>query len=265
MTSVSAAGRVQTVLGPVTPDDLGVTLTHEHILSDLSMQYGTQDKASVRGFFESPVSMSILGRIRHYAAPNADNARLYDVEEAIEEVGLYRRNGGGTIVELTSLGIARDPKGLAQVARATGVNVVMGASYYIAVTHPADMEERSEEQIAREIITDITEGVGGTGIKSGIIGEVGCTWPLTDQERKVLRASARAQRATGAAVSIHPGRDEKAPMEIIEILDSAGGDIGRTVMGHLDRTVFTHDTLRQLAQAGCYLEWDLFIESPTIA
>ena len=258
MTTGSLAGKVQTVLGPVSPDELGVTMMHEHVLSDLSKQYGTMETASARGFFETPVSIEILSRIRHYDAPNADNARLFDLDTAIEEVALYKRHGGGTIVELTSRGIARDPRGLAQVARATGVNLVMGASYYVAATHPADMAERSEEQIAEEVISDVTQGVGGTGVRSGIIGEIGCTWPLAEHEHRVLRASARAQRATGAALSIHPGRDEKAPMEIIEILDSAGADIGRIVMGHLDRTVFTHETLREIAQAGCYLEWDLF-------
>ena len=97
-----------------------------------------------------------------------------------------------------------------------------------------------------------------TGIRSGVIGEVGCSWPLTDNERKVLRASGRAQVLTGAPLLIHPGRDEVAPLEIIEVLTEAGADLGRTIMGHLDRTVFQRDTLKQIAESGCYLEWDLF-------
>ena len=95
-------------------------------------------------------------------------------------------------------------------------------------------------------------------MRAGIIGEVGCTWPLTDNERKSLRASAVAQRETGAAILIHPGRHETAPMEILEILDEAGADIGRVIMGHLDRTIAEFDTFRSLAETGCYLEWDLF-------
>ena len=81
---------------------------------------------------------------------------------------------------------------------------------------------------------------------------------LTDNERKVLRASGRAQVLTGAPLLIHPGRDEVAPLEIIEVLTEAGADLGRTIMGHLDRTVFQRDTLKQIAESGCYLEWDLF-------
>ena len=74
----------------------------------------------------------------------------------------------------------------------------------------------------------------------------------------MLRASARAQRITGAPLLIHPGRDETSPLEIIEILSEAGVDLDRTIMGHLDRTVFLKETLGQIASSGCYMEWDLF-------
>ena len=57
---------------------------------------------------------------------------------------------------------------------------------------------------------------------------------------------------------IHPGRDETSPLETIEVLREAGGELERTIMGHLDRTVFQHDTLLKIAQSGCYMEWDLF-------
>ena len=110
----------------------------------------------------------------------------------------------------------------------------------------------------KQIVRDVTEGVDGTGIRSGIIGEVGCSWPLTDNERKVVRAAAMAQRATGAPILIHPGRDETSPLRIMEVLDGAGADLGRTIIGHLDRTVFERSTLTAIGEAGCYFEWDLF-------
>ena len=55
----------------------------------------------------------------------------------------------------------------------------MGAGFYVDAVHPTDMAQRSVEDLAREISADITEGVGGSGIQAGIIGEMGCTWPLT--------------------------------------------------------------------------------------
>ena len=87
---------------------------------------------------------------------------------------------------------------------------------------------------------------------------MGCTWPLTANERKSLAAASAAQRETGAAILIHPGRHPDAPSEILELLAKGGADISRVIMGHLDRTVFDLDALRAIAESGCYLEWDLF-------
>ena len=258
MTSNDLTGKVQTVLGPVDPGQLGRTLTHEHILFDGSWVWPRFPGASDQAFFEKPVSQETLGRIRHRFKLNRDNGRLEDVDTAIEEVGLYKQYGGGTLVEVTSIGIGRDPVGLARVSNATGVNIVMGGSFYVDTHHPPEMDGLAEDDIVELIVGDITEGAQGTSIKTGIIGEVGCSWPLAENERKALRASARAQRMTGAPLLIHPGRDETAPLEIIDILDRAGADLSHTVMGHLDRTVFERETLKQIAEAGCYMEWDLF-------
>ena len=63
---------------------------------------------------------------------------------------------------------------------------------------------------------------------------------------------------TGAPILIHPGRDETSPLRIIEVLSEAGADLSRTIMGHLDRTVFLSETLTKIAEAGCFMEWDLF-------
>ena len=261
MTS-NLTGKVQTVLGPIAPERLGVTLTHEHLLIDLSVGSRAPDSASAKDFFHQPVSQETLGRIRHQAAPNADNSQLFDVPTAIDEAILYKQYGGDSLVDATSIGIARDPMGLGRISRTTGVNIIMGASYYVAATHPSDMDRRSEDQIVEEIVRDVMDGADGTDFRSGVIGEIGCTWPLDDNERKVLRASAKAQRLTGAPMLIHPGRDETAPQEIIEVLAEAGADLNRTIMGHLDRTVFLPGTLKKIAESGCYMEWDLFgIES----
>ena len=258
MTNRTQAGMVQTVLGPIRPQELGVTLPHEHLLIDMRAVRGVPTDASARELYDKPVSLETLGYIRYHFAQNADNSRLSDVEAAVDEATLYEQHGGGTLVDVTSVGIARDPVGLAHISRETGVNVIMGSSYYVEATHPPDMDSRSEDDILGEIVQDITEGVVDTGIRAGIIGEVGCTWPLGDNERKVLRASARAQQLTGAPLLIHPGRDESAPEEIIDLLTVAGADLSRTIMGHLDRTVFERDTLKRVAESGCYLEWDLF-------
>ena len=252
------AGKIQTVLGTIDADSLGVTLTHEHLLIDMSPLFAPPPQAGALGFFHKPVGLDTIGRIRHWAEPNLDNTRLLDLQTAIDEASIYKQYGGDSLVDATSVGIKRDPAGLARVSRATGVNVVMGASYYVDPAHPAGMDGLSEGELARRIVADVCEGADGTPHRAGVIGEVGCSWPLTANERKVLRASARAQRMTGAPLLIHPGRDETAPLEIIDVLGEAGADLNRVIVGHLDRTVFLRDTLLRIAESGCFMEWDLF-------
>jgi phosphotriesterase-related protein len=196
--------------------------------------------------------------VRYNWSSNRDNMALVDEETAIKEAARYRRAGGRTIVDATSVGIKRDPLGLARISRATGLNVLMGSGYYVHPFHPPDMDVKSEDEIVEEIVSDLMEGVGDTGIRAGVIGEVGCSWPLTDNERKSLRASARAQKLTGAPLLIHPGRNPRAPLEIMEIVKETEGVPERAIMSHIDRTIFDFQTLDELAETGCYIEYDLF-------
>src|SRR2546422_831444 len=104
------------------------------------------------------------------------------------------------------------------------LNVIMGAGYYVAASHPTDMNRRTVDELAREMIADVTAGVGDTGIRSGLIGEIGTTYPWTENEKKVLRAAIIAQRETGAPLMIHPGRHPGMPMELAEFVRKEGGE-----------------------------------------
>ena len=251
-------GMAQTVLGPVAPEALGRTSTHEHFLLDFTLVFRPPEEAGERFRAYEPVTMKNLGWINYDPMRSYDNLITIDEEDAVEEGLLFRRAGGNTIVDTTSVGIRRDPMALARIAWATGINVVMGSGYYVDMVHPDDVDRKTEREIADEIVSDIETGVAQTGIRSGIIGELGCSLPLAPNERKVLRAGAQAQRETGAAITIHPGRSDAAPFEIVDILREAGADVTRVVMGHLDRTIFDVNTLLRLAEQGCYLEYDFF-------
>ena len=258
MSTADMSGLAHTVLGPVKPEVLGPTTTHEHLFIDFRCMFEPPSEATEQYKSFQPVALENLGWVRYNPFRSYDNLLLGDEETAISEALLFKRQGGGTIVDATTIGIGRDPLAVARVARATGLNVVMGAGYYVDAVHPEDMDEKTDADIAQEMIGEITVGIGDTRVKAGIIGELGCSWPLTDNERKVLRAGAAAQRETGAAMLIHPGRHETAPMEILDVLEGAGADIGRVIMSHLERTIYNVDSLLQLAQRGCYLEYDLF-------
>ena len=251
-------GLVQTVLGPILPSELGSTTTHEHLYVDFSFMYRPAQDSPSPELADAPITLENLGWIRRNYYSNRSNLKLMDLVTTVEEVRKFSEVGGGAIVDATTTGIGRNPNALAQISRESGVHIIMGAGLYVEAAHPKDMDERSVDDLAREIIGDIDEGVEGSGVRAGIIGEIGCTWPLAPNERKSLSAAAIAQRETGAAILIHPGRHPDAPLEILELLANGGADLSRVIMGHLDRTVFEFDALLSIAASGCFLEWDLF-------
>ena len=249
---------VRTVSGDIDPGDLGITLCHEHLHIELKKIFAEPEDAKGKEMAHKPVEIQNLGWIHSHYINNLDNLGLYDEETTIKEIRRFREAGGSTLVEVTPVDIGRDPEGLVRIAKAADLNIVMGSGYYVFGTHPEGMAERPEDDITEEIVRDVTHGVGNTGIKSGIIGEIGCTWPLHDNERKVLRAAARAQKETGAILTIHPGRDPAAPHEILDVIEGAGGEAARTIMGHLDRTLHKFADFKTFAERGCFLELDLF-------
>lgn len=258
MSRSELTGKVQTVLGPIAPEDLGITLPHEHLISDGSCWFVEPSEATEKAMAHHPVTLDILWWLRYHLFQNMDDLLLLDEQEAIKEAIHFKLAGGNSIVELSNIGLGRDPAALARISRATGLNVIMGSGYYLAVSHGPEMDAKTEEEITDEIVRDIMVGAGNSGIRSGIIGEIGCSWPLADNERKSLRAAARAQQLTGAALNVHPGQGEEAAMEIVKILGDAGADLTRTVIDHIDRAVRDPQNRIKLAKTGCYLEYDLF-------
>lgn len=237
---------IRTVLGDIAPETLGATLMHEHILCDIT-------PPSLRGVpgYDAPITMHSrfdidYGRQRHTA-----KFRLRDRDLAIAEVADFAASGGQAIVELSIGGLDPDPEGLVAVSRATGVAIIMGCGHYTEEFQPHSNHARTVEDFAAEMIAAIAGN-------AGIIGEIGCSVPWTPLERRVMTAAVLAQQQTGAAITIHPGVDPDQPGEIIAFIRALGGDVSRTIMGHVDRTIFDRDRLLALADTGCVLELDLF-------
>ncbi|HYB41982.1 MAG TPA: aryldialkylphosphatase [Candidatus Methylomirabilis sp.] len=252
------SGQAQAVLGPLPAEAMGVALPHEHLLIDFAVMFAEPAAASDRGRAREPVSLANLGWVRQNFNSNLDNLRLLDEQVARDEILLFKDAGGATVVDPTPRSLGRDPLALARIARATGLNVIMGAGYYVAASHPPDMDSRRVEDLAREMIADVTAGVGESGVRAGLLGEIGCTWPWTDNEKKVVRAAVIAQRETGAPLMIHPGRNPRAPADIADFVRKEGGDLGRTIMCHICRTIADIRAVIDLASTGMWLEYDLF-------
>jgi len=251
--------KAQTVLGPIDSSELGITLPHEHLtVEHVKANFCEPPNPEDKEMADKPVTPDILHWLRYYRTENKDNLKLPDEKKIIDELMHFKKAGGKTIVEVTNNGANRDPKALVHISKATGLNIIMGSGYYLGSSHPDDMDLKTVEQISDEIVHDITAGVNNTSVKSGIIGEIGCVWPLRPNERKTLIAASHAQKITGAPLNIHPGRKREAPFEIVEILKEAGADLSRTVMSHVDIRLRHHEERCKLADTGCYLEYDNF-------
>jgi phosphotriesterase-related protein len=154
--------------------------------------------------------------------------------------------------------LGRNPRGLANIARQTGLNIIMGTGYFEEAYHPSEVATLTEQQMTDKFIRDITVGVEDTGIKAGIIGEIGNSVPLTQNERKVLRCCAAAQNQTGVAIYIHPGPDDEVALEISKVLKEAGAEPDRVIIGHMDLFNMSSTTCRKLMDTGCYIGFDNF-------
>jgi phosphotriesterase-related protein len=251
-------GKVQTVLGIIAPGDLGITLPHEHIVSDGSAWFVEPEEATEKAMARAKVSLNTLWWIRYHWFQNLDDMLMLDEPEAIEELQHFKLAGGGSVVEMSNHGLGRDPLALARISRITGLNIVMGSGYYFAASMPKGFESKTEEEITKEIVGDITIGVGKTGIKAGYIGEIGTSWPIDPREVKSLRAAVNAQKITGANLNVHPGQAEEAAFRCLEILAEAGADLSRTTMDHIDRAVRIRENRFKLLEKGLILEYDLF-------
>jgi len=258
MASQDMTGKIQTVLGPIEPSKFGIAMTHEHLLIDLMSYFTVPEEASWRYWTDRPITMDFLGKIGKGWYINKANLRQYDVNLAIEDVLKFRHAGGNSLVDTTNVGLGRDPLALARISRATGLNVVMGASYYVPIAHPPGTDKKTETQIADEIIRDVTVGVGDTGIKAGVIGEIGCMYPLDATLKRILRGSAHASIETGCPITIHPGFYDPSSHEILDVLMEAGADPKNVIMGHIGPALLDRGLLKELAARGCYIQHDLF-------
>ncbi|GAB3309891.1 phosphotriesterase-related protein [Epidermidibacterium keratini] len=248
---------VMTVRGPIAAEDLGFTLTHEHVLNDVT---SWSHRTGSRGWdpddlARRPVTRDILWDLKHDPFANLDNCRLDNLELAVAEVERYAALGGQSIIEATGLGIGRDLAGLAEVSTRTGVHIVAGTGYYLESAHPADIAGLSEQELADRILLDVAEGEGG--VRPGIIGEIGIGADVTPAEQLSLRAACRAQRETGLPIQIHlPAWFRVAPV-VLDIVDEYEVDPAKVVLCHMGPSGDDLAYQEAVLARGVYVQYDM--------
>jgi phosphotriesterase-related protein len=184
------------------------------------------------------------------------NSTVDDEGLLVEELGYYRDAGGASLVDVTVVGIGRNPVGLQRLSQSTGLHLVMGAGWYRERVYPKYIAELSTNQLADRVIKEFKEGVDGTGIRPGVIGEIGTErFYLTPSEERVFRACARAQRAIGATITTHTTHFGDLALEQVALLFEEGVRPDRIIVGHLGERRDARDVLA-VAEQGVYVEID---------
>jgi predicted metal-dependent phosphotriesterase family hydrolase len=207
-TEVSMAPRIMTVAGPVPPEHIGFTLPHEH----------------------TGISLWHVSNRWDYWELTPDDDLI------VEELRDFRRRGGSTLVDLTPSGVGRDPERLRRLSGTARVQIVMATGWYREAYYPpeARIDRRSVDALAAEMVAEFSDGVAGSGVRPGIVGEIGTDKPwISAQEERVHRAAARAARLTGMAISTH---SVMSPVGLAQlgVFEEEGVDPARVVIGHAD-------------------------------
>ena len=223
------APRVMSVSGPIPPERIGFTLPHEHTGIALWHIDGRWD------YWELSPDEDVVG----------------------DELRDFRRRGGSTLVDLTLPGVGRDPERLRRLASRTGTQIVMGCGWYREPYYPAEasIDRRTVDSLAEELIAEFRDGVGGGGVRPGIVGEIGTNKPwVSALEERVHRAAARASLATGMAITTH-GVRSPVGLAQLRIFEEEGVDPTRVVIGHADSYPVL-DHYLAILERGANLEFD---------
>ena len=234
---------IQTVLGPIRPDELGVCLPHEHIWCDQRLGPRT----------------ALFGATRS----TASYMRLDDFEKMTAELIAFREAGGNAIVEVTCDGWGRDLEVLARLSAASGVHIIATAGYYIEPCIPLFVDELSDEALADHITSELLVGVGESQRRCGVVKSAIHRAHVEGVEAKVLRAVAVAQQRTGVAITTHTtgSRRQEVPggtvgVQQLTMLKAMGVDPARLIVGHVDERPDI-DVLASLAAEGCFIQFDV--------
>lgn len=219
-------GSVVTVDGVVPAADLGIALVHEHLMAV-------------------------------HQGPLVDTT---DEGSAWEEMVRAARYGVRSVVDLTNVGLGRDPIAVRRIARRSGVQVILGTGFYKDGWLPGWVHDLDVGAMADLMTREILDGVEGSGIRCGIIGEVGVSRSITPTEERSLAAAARTQRRTGAAINVHfdIGALAAEYHHAIDILEQEGADLARVVIDHFVCRPDEVPLAREISQRGPYIEFDLW-------
>ncbi len=219
---------LNTVLGPLEATDLGFTLSHEHV--------GTN-----------------AAGLRHTYPEFIDRAGI--IEQSTAALKEAYAEGLRTIVDVSTFDLGRDIAMIAEVARQSGVNIVVATGNHLAVPRP--FGDVSPDVIAPMYVREIEEGIEDSGVKAAVIKVASDRGGITSPQEVVLRAAARAHLQTGAPISTHTWSPDRVGEQQVAILEEEGADLTRVYIGHSNDDTDL-DYLLGLLEKGVWLGLDRY-------
>lgn len=219
---------LETVLGPIEAEELGFTLSHEHV--------GTN-----------------AAGLRHTYPEIIDREGI--VEQSTQALKEAHAEGLRTIIDVSTFDLGRDIEMIAQVSRQSGVNIVVATGNHLAVPRP--FGELSPDVIAPLFVREIEQGIEDTGVKAAVIKVASDRGGITAPQEVVLRAAARAHLQTGAPISTHTWSPDRVGEQQVAVLEEEGVDLNRVYIGHSNDDA-DMDYLLGLLERGVWLGLDRY-------
>ncbi|MFS0750474.1 phosphotriesterase [Oceanobacillus sp. 1P07AA] len=186
---------------------------------------------------------------------NSEDCNLDILEETVNEYKKLYDKGVRNIIDVTNFGMGRNIPYVQKVAEESGINIVCSIGFYQETFYPIQVFRETKEQLAERMIKDIYEGIKGTDIKAGIIGEIGTShnkW--TETERKVFEAVIIAHRETGTPITTHTTLGTLGH-EQVAFFKKKDVNLNRVIIGHVDLTGDS-DYIFHMLDEGAYVEFD---------
>ena len=216
---------IQSATGPLETKDLGFTLMHEHVVATWS--------AMVQQYPEM-------------------FDRASQADEIVKPLLAAREAGVRTMVDLSPIDLGRDPVLIREVARRSGVQIIVATGFYY--DRPHYFQYRPDQDMTDLFVRDITAGISTTGVRAGVI-KCATDPDMHPLNERVLRASARAHRATGVPICTHTNANNRTGLDQQRVFKEEGVDLGRVVIGHSDDSDDI-SYLEEIIQNGSYCGMD---------
>jgi phosphotriesterase-related protein len=244
-----------------------MTLPHEHLLCDLRALWHApaEDRPDLLRYVKKDPAPEDRGPLSSDPYVCRPNLLMEDEALAVRELAYYAAAGGAALVELTTAGLAPRPAALRRISEHSGVHVIAGCGWYRAVTKPPELAAATEAELAAELGRTVRDGFAAdeatgeaTGVRPGIIGEIGTGDPIHPDEMKALRAAARGQAETGLGLAVHLALWARHGNAVLDALEAAGASPEKVVLCHLSEQPGADDYQRSLLDRGAYVSFDTF-------